>query len=55
MAFEITEGAAAAPFDFETAIVGDGFHGETDFVQVSDNENAGRLGAGGGRRAQMED
>ena len=55
MALKITEGAAAAPFDFEAAIVRDRFHGETDFVHVSDNQNAGSLGSGGGRRAQMED
>ncbi len=40
MAFEITEGTAATPFDFEAAVVGDGFHRETDFVHMGDDEDA---------------
>ena len=40
MAGEKAEFAAAAPFDFETAVFGDGFHGEADFVHVGDDEDA---------------
>ena len=40
MAREKAQFAAAEPFDFEQAVLGDGFHFEADFVHVGDDEDA---------------
>ena len=43
MAGEKAEVAAAAPFDFESPVFGNGFHGEADFVHVRDDQDARRF------------